>query len=99
MKFVMTRAPYRVMSTCLSWIQPHPHVAILRHLVNNLIIVRNHGDDEEDERDNKRALERQGDALIVKEPPQGGGSLTRIILSDSRQSENTINTHEYNTIY
>jgi hypothetical protein len=52
--------------TCLSWIQPHPHVAIRRHLLNtvnsflcsstkyfenqllpnDLITVRNHGDDE-----------------------------------------------------
>jgi hypothetical protein len=31
-------------------------------LPNDLIIVRNHGDNEEDERDIKRALERQGDA-------------------------------------
>jgi hypothetical protein len=68
----------RMMRTCLSWIQPYPHVAILRHLLNtvnsflcsstnyfenpllpnDLIIVRNHGDDEEDEWDIKRALER-----------------------------------------
>jgi hypothetical protein len=33
-------------------------------LPNNLIIVRNYGDDEENERDFKRALERQGDAHI-----------------------------------
>jgi hypothetical protein len=38
-----------------------------RLLPNNLIIVRNHGDDEEDERDIKRALERQGDAHIKVE--------------------------------
>jgi hypothetical protein len=57
------------MRTCLSWIQPHSHGAILKHILNmvnsflyfstnyfengllpnNLIIVRNHGDDEEDE--------------------------------------------------
>jgi hypothetical protein len=57
------------MRICLSWIQPHSHRAILRHLLNtvnlflcsyinyfenrllpnNLINVRNHGDDEEDE--------------------------------------------------
>jgi hypothetical protein len=72
------------MRTCLSWIHPHSHGAILRHLLNminsflcsfsnyfenqllpnNLIIVRNHGDDQEDERDIKRALERQGDVHI-----------------------------------
>jgi hypothetical protein len=60
-----------MMRTCLSWIQPHPHGVILRHLLNtvnlflcsftnyfenrllpnNLIIVRNDGDDEEDEQD------------------------------------------------
>jgi hypothetical protein len=36
-------------------------------LSNDLIIVGNHGDDEEDERDNKRVLERQGDAHIKVE--------------------------------
>jgi hypothetical protein len=75
------------MRTSLSWIQPHPHVAIRRHLLNTAnsflcsstkyfenrllpndsIIVRNHGDDEEDEQDIKRALERQGDAHIKVE--------------------------------
>jgi hypothetical protein len=115
----MTRAPYQVMRTCLSWIQPHPHGAILRHILNtvnsflcsstnyfenwllpnDLIIVRDHGDDKEDEWDIKRALERQGDAHIVTKPPLGGSLSTMIILSDSRWSENTINTHEYNAIY
>jgi hypothetical protein len=72
------------MRTWLSRIQPHPHGAILRHLLNmansflssstnyfknrllpnDLIIVRNHGDDEEDEWYIRRALERQGDAHI-----------------------------------
>jgi hypothetical protein len=33
-------------------------------LPNDLIIVRNHRDDEEDDRDIKRVLERQGDAHI-----------------------------------
>jgi hypothetical protein len=66
------------MRTCLSWIQLHHHVGILRHLLNmvnsflysstnyfenrllsnDLIIIRNYGDDEEDERDIKRVLER-----------------------------------------
>jgi hypothetical protein len=75
------------MRTCLSWIQPHPHVTIRRHLLNmvnsflcssivyfknrllpnDLIIVRNHGDNEVDNRDIKRALERQGDAHIKVE--------------------------------
>jgi hypothetical protein len=75
------------MRTCLSWIQPHPHVAILRYLLNtinlflysstnyfenrllhnDLIIVRNNRDAEEDERDIKRVLERQGDAHIKVE--------------------------------
>jgi hypothetical protein len=36
-------------------------------LPNDLIIVRNHGDDEEDEWDIKRALEGQGDAHIKVE--------------------------------
>jgi hypothetical protein len=73
-----------MMRMCLSWIQPHPHGTISRHLLNtvnsflcssinyfenrllpnDLIIVRNYGDNEEDERDIKRALERQGDAHI-----------------------------------
>jgi hypothetical protein len=71
----------RMMRTCHSWIQPHPHGVILRHLwntvnlflcsstnyfdnrllPNDLIIVRNHGDGEEEEHDIKRVLERQGD--------------------------------------
>jgi hypothetical protein len=38
-----------------------------RLLYNNLIIVRSHGDDEDDERGIKRALERQGDAHIKVE--------------------------------
>jgi hypothetical protein len=38
-----------------------------RLLPNDLIIVRNHADDEEDEWDIKRALERQGDAHIKVE--------------------------------
>jgi hypothetical protein len=68
-------------------IQPHPHGAILRHLLhmvisflcsstnffknrllpNNLIIVRNHEDDEDDKWDIKRVLERQNDARIKVE--------------------------------
>jgi hypothetical protein len=36
-------------------------------LSNNLIIVRNHGDDEEHEQDIKRALEREGDTHIKVE--------------------------------
>jgi hypothetical protein len=75
------------MRTCLSWIQPYLHGAILRYLLNtvnsflcsstnyfenrllpnDLIIVRNHGYDEEDEWNIKRALERQGDAHIKVE--------------------------------
>jgi hypothetical protein len=38
-----------------------------RLLPNDLIIIRNHGDDEEHEWDIKRALERQGDAHIMVE--------------------------------
>jgi hypothetical protein len=75
------------MRTCLLWIQPHSHVAILRHLLNSvdsflcsstnyfenrlppndLIIVRNHGDDEEDEWDIKIGQDRQGDVHIKME--------------------------------
>jgi hypothetical protein len=66
--------------TFLAWIQPHPHGAILRHILNivklflcstnylenqllpnNLIIVRNHGDDEEDVRDTMDMLESPRD--------------------------------------
>jgi hypothetical protein len=36
-------------------------------LPNDLIIVRNHGDDEEHKPDNKRVQERQGDAHIKVE--------------------------------
>jgi hypothetical protein len=38
-----------------------------RLVPNNLIIVRKHGDDEEDERNIKRGQERQGDAHIKME--------------------------------
>jgi hypothetical protein len=38
-----------------------------RLLPNDLIIFRNHGDDEEHEPDIKRALERQGDVHINTE--------------------------------
>jgi hypothetical protein len=38
-----------------------------RLITNNLIIVRNHGDGEEDEWDINRVLERQGDAHIKVE--------------------------------
>jgi hypothetical protein len=48
-----------VMSFLCSSINYHKN----RLLPNNLIIIRNHGDDE-DERDSKRALERQGEAHI-----------------------------------
>jgi hypothetical protein len=67
-----------MMRTCLSWIQPYLHGAILRYLLNtvnsflcsstnyfenrllpnDLIIIRNHGDYEEDKQDIKRGLER-----------------------------------------
>jgi hypothetical protein len=69
------------MSTCLAWIQPQTHGAILKHILNmvnsflcsstnyhenqllpnDLIIVRNHRDDEEDVRDNKDVLKRPRD--------------------------------------
>jgi hypothetical protein len=38
-----------------------------RLLTNNLIIIRNYGDDEEDERNIKRTQERQRDAHIKVE--------------------------------
>jgi hypothetical protein len=36
-------------------------------LPNDFIIIRKHGDDEEDKRDIKRAVERQGDVYIKVE--------------------------------
>jgi hypothetical protein len=77
----------RMIRSCLLWIQPHPHGAILRHLLNtvnsflcsstnyfenwllpnDLIIFRNHGDDEENEWDIKRVLERLEDVHIIVE--------------------------------
>jgi hypothetical protein len=69
-----------MMRTCLSLIQQHPYGVIVRHRLNmvNLFLCsstnyfenrllpndRNHGDDEEDERDIKRVQERQGDTHI-----------------------------------
>jgi hypothetical protein len=70
-----------LMRTSLAWIQPHPHGAILRHILNtinsflcsstnylknrllpnDLIIVRNHGDDKEDVRDTIDVLESPRD--------------------------------------
>jgi hypothetical protein len=94
-----------MMRTFLSWIQPHPHGAILRHLSNtvnsflcsltnyfenrllpnDLIINRNHGDDEEDEWDIKRVLERQGDAYIKVEI-QSNSEFQSLTLSPTRSS-------------
>jgi hypothetical protein len=75
------------MRTCLAWMQPHPHLAILRHILNtvnsflrsstnyienrllhnDLIIVWNHGDDEEDVRDTKDILDSPRDMHIKVE--------------------------------
>jgi hypothetical protein len=52
-------------------------------LPSNLIIVRNHGDDEENEWDIKRALERQGDAHIKVEI-QSNSEFQSLILSPTR---------------
>jgi hypothetical protein len=52
-------------------------------LPNDLIIVRSHGDDEEDELDIKRALERQGDAHIQLEI-QSNSELQILTLSPTR---------------
>jgi hypothetical protein len=84
----------------LVWIQPHPHGAILRHILNtinsflcsstkyfknrllpnDLIIVMNHEDDEEDERDIKRVLERKGDTHIKLEIQSNFRVLHRVQL-------------------
>jgi hypothetical protein len=55
-------------------------------LPNDLIIVRNHGDDEEDERDNKRAPERQGDANIKVEI-QSNSEFQSLTSSPTRSPE------------
>jgi hypothetical protein len=57
-----------------------------RLLPNDLIIVRNHGDDEEDERDIKRALERQGEAHIKAEI-QSNSEFQSLTLSPTRSPE------------
>jgi hypothetical protein len=54
-----------------------------RLLPNNLIIVRNHGDHEEDEWDIKRVVERQGDAHI-KEENQSNSEFQSLTLSLTR---------------
>jgi hypothetical protein len=51
-----------------------------RLLPNNLIIVMNHGDDEEDERDIKRVLERQGD-MHIKVGIQSNSEFQSLTLS------------------
>jgi hypothetical protein len=52
-------------------------------LPNDLIIVRNYGDDVEDEHDIKRALERQGDAHIKVEI-QSNSEFQSLTLSPTR---------------
>jgi hypothetical protein len=54
-----------------------------RLLPNDLIIIRNHGDDEEDECDIKRVLERQGDAHI-KVVIQSNSEFPSLTLSPTR---------------
>jgi hypothetical protein len=73
------------MRTSLAWIQPHPHGAMLRHILNtvnsfqitlsidfenillpnDLIIVRNHGDDEEDFGESFRGMHQFARLLTV----------------------------------
>jgi hypothetical protein len=101
--------------TCLSWLQPHSHGAILRHLLNmvnsflcssinyfenrlllnDLIIVRNHEDDDEDELNIKRVQERQGDAHIKMEIKSNSEfqSLTSSPTWSSRPPRLQINVH------
>jgi hypothetical protein len=96
----------RIMRACLSWIQPHSHVAILKHLLNMVnsilcfsinyfenrllpndsIIVRNHGHDEEDEWEIKRALERQGD-VHIKVEIQSNSEFQSLTLSPTQSPE------------
>jgi hypothetical protein len=52
-------------------------------LPNDLIIVRNHGDDEEDERDIRRVLERQGN-VHIKLDIQSNSEFQSLTYSESR---------------
>jgi hypothetical protein len=55
-------------------------------LYNDVIIVRNHGDDEEDEQDIKRVLERQGDTHIKVEI-QSNSEFQSLTSSPTRSPE------------
>jgi hypothetical protein len=59
-----------ILSMVNSFLYSSTNYFMSRLLPNNLIIVRNHGDEEEDEWDIKRVLERQGDAHRVGAPIQ-----------------------------
>jgi hypothetical protein len=52
-------------------------------LPNDLIIVRNHEDDEEDERDIKRVLERQG-GVHIKVEIQSNSEFQSLTLSPTQ---------------
>jgi hypothetical protein len=54
-----------------------------RLLPNNLIIVRNHGDDEEDKWDIKKVLKRQGD-MHIKVESQSNWELQSLTSSPTR---------------
>jgi hypothetical protein len=54
-----------------------------RLLPNDLIIVRNHGDDEEDKLDSNKVLERQGDAHIKVEI-QSNSEFQNLTMSPTR---------------
>jgi hypothetical protein len=56
-----------------------------RLLPNDLIIISNHGDEEEDERDIKRALERQED-VHIKVEIQSNSEFQSLTLSPTRSS-------------
>jgi hypothetical protein len=58
-----------LLNMVISFLSPSTNYFENRLLPNDLIIIRNHEDVEEDKRDNKRALERQGDAHIKVEIP------------------------------
>jgi hypothetical protein len=94
----------RMMRISHTWIQPHHHRAILRHILNtvnlfqitlsidfenilppdNLIIVRNHGDDDEDVGESFRGVEDQhGHPIQVGDQPN---SKFQSLISNLTQS-------------
>jgi hypothetical protein len=92
-----------MMMTSLTWIKPHPHEEILRHILNmvnlflrsytnylynrllpnDLIIVRNYGDEEEDVQDTKDEVESPKD-VHSKADIQTNSEVQSLISSSTR---------------